>query len=147
MSRGLRVTCCKYSTPSWQSIMRKVTWRRFDQSAKQLVVRQTTRKYDDLRLNMSHEGAARVWHVQPRVGIFPCRKNYRESYVLSSDLLQESWIICKLISFSPLYLHDLNTQDRRVTFGVSKTLCDFGHKKILLQKSKLINYRHHSNLL
>ena len=31
-----------HSTPSWQSIMRKVTWRRFDQSAKQLVVGQTT---------------------------------------------------------------------------------------------------------
>jgi len=33
-----------------------------------------------------------------------------------------------LKSFSPLYLHDLNTQARRVIFGVSKTLCDFGHK-------------------
>ena len=32
-----------------------------------------TWKYDDPRLNMSHEGAARVWHVQPRVVIFPCR--------------------------------------------------------------------------
>jgi len=42
MSRGQLLTCCKYSTPSWQSIMRKVTWRRFDQSAKQLVVGQTT---------------------------------------------------------------------------------------------------------
>ena len=40
------LTCCKYSTPSWQSIMRKVTWRRFDQSAKQLVVGQTTNSYD-----------------------------------------------------------------------------------------------------
>ena len=36
------LTCYKYSTPSWQSIMRKVTWRRFNQSAKQLVVGQTT---------------------------------------------------------------------------------------------------------
>ena len=44
-----------------------------------------TWKYDDPRLNMSHEGAARVWHVQPRVVIFPCRTNYRVSYVLSSD--------------------------------------------------------------
>ena len=60
-----------------------------------------TWKYDDPRLNMSHEGAARVRHVQP------CRTNYRVSYVLSSDQLQESWIICKLKSFSPLYLHDL----------------------------------------
>ena len=88
-----------------------------------------TWKYDDPRLNMSHEGAARVWHVQPRVVIFQCRTNYRVSYVLSSDQLQESWIICKLKSFSPLNLHDLNTQDRRVIFGVSKTLCDFSHKK------------------
>ena len=58
-----------------------------------------TWKYDDPRLNMSHEGAARVWHVQPRVVIFPCHTNYRLSYVLSSDQLQESWIICKLKSF------------------------------------------------
>ena len=27
-----------------------------------------------------------------------------------------------------MYLHDLNAQDRQVIFGVSKTLCDFGHK-------------------
>jgi len=66
-----------------------------------------TWKYDDPRLNMSHEGAARVWHVQLRVVIFPFRTNYRVSYVLSSDQLLESWIICKLKSFSPLYLQDL----------------------------------------
>ena len=93
-----------------------------------------TWKYDDPRLNMSHEGAARVWHVQPRVVIFPCRTNYLVSYVLSSDQLQESWIICKLKSFLPLYLHDLNTQDRRVIFSVSKTLCDFGHKKFFYRR-------------
>ena len=93
-----------------------------------------TWKYDDTRLNMSHEGAARVWHVQPRVVIFPCRTNYRVSYVLSSDQLQVSWIICKLKSFSPLYLHDLNTQDRWVIFGVSKTLCDFGHKQFFYRR-------------
>ena len=93
-----------------------------------------TWKYDDPRLNMSHEGAARVWHVQPRVVTFPCRTNYRVSYVLSSDQLQESWIICKLKSFSPMYLDDLNTQDRRVIFGVSKTLCDFGHKKFFYRR-------------
>ena len=40
-----------------------------------------TWKYDDPRLNMSHEGAARVWHVQPRVVIFPFRTNYRVSFV------------------------------------------------------------------
>ena len=98
-----------------------------------------TWKYDDPRLNMSHEGAAREWHVQPRVVIFPCRTNYRVSYVLSSDQLQESWIICKLKSFSPMYLHDLNTQDRRVIFGVSKTLCNFGHKKFFYRRiNKLI---------
>ena len=60
--------------------MRKVTWRRFDQSAKQLVVGQTTKKYDDPRLKMSHEGAG----------------NDCVSYVLSYDQLQESWIISKL---------------------------------------------------
>ena len=31
-----------------------------------------TWKYDDPRLNMSHEGAARVWHLQPREVLFPC---------------------------------------------------------------------------
>ena len=35
-----------------------------------------------------------------------------------------------------MYLHDLNTQDRRVIFDVSKTLCDFGNEKNLLQKNK-----------
>ena len=58
------------------------------------VVRATW-KYDDPRLNMSLSGCALVWHVQPRT-------NYRVSYVLSSDQLQESWIICKLKSFSPI---------------------------------------------
>jgi len=81
-----------------------------------------TWKYDDPSLNMSHEGAAQVWPVQPRVVIFPCLTNDCVSYVLSSDQLQESWITCKLKSFSPLYLHDLNTQARRVIFSVSKTL-------------------------
>ena len=41
MSKCQEVSSCR-CTPSWQSIMRKVTWRRFDQSAKQLVVGQTT---------------------------------------------------------------------------------------------------------
>jgi len=30
---------------------------------------------------MSHSGCALVWHVQPRVVIFPCRTNYRPSSV------------------------------------------------------------------
>jgi len=34
-----------------------------------------TWKYDDPRLNMSLEGASRVWHVQPRVVLFPCPTN------------------------------------------------------------------------
>ena len=34
---------------------------------------------------MSHEGAARVWHLQPRVVLFPCLTNERVSYVLSYD--------------------------------------------------------------
>ena len=94
---------------------------------------------------MSHEGAARVWHVQPRVVIFPCRTNYRVSYVLSSDQLQESWIICKLKSFSPLHLHDLilKTED----YSVCLERYAISVIKILLQKNKLINYTHHSNLL
>jgi len=44
-----------------------------------------TWKYDDPRWNMSHEGAARVWHVQPRVVLFPCPTNDCVSYVLSYD--------------------------------------------------------------
>ena len=35
---------------------------------------------------MSHEGAARVWHVQPRVVIFPCRTHYRPSSVKCHDV-------------------------------------------------------------
>ena len=38
-----------------------------------------TWKYDDPRLNMSHEGAARVWHVQPR-GERGCVRPLRHSY-------------------------------------------------------------------
>jgi len=99
-----------------------------------------TWKYDDPRLNMSHEGAARVWHVQPRVVLFPCPTNDCVSYVLSSDQLNKL--------FSPLCLqnsipvgYDLNTQARGLIIGVSKTLCDFDHE-ILLKKNKLLNYRH-----
>ena len=102
--------CCCWKFNRWRTVV-SGTW-----------------KYDDPRLNMSHEGAARVWHLQPRVVLFPCPTNNCVSYVLSSDQLQEFWIICKLKSFSPLYLHDLNTQARRVIFGVSEMLCDFGHK-------------------
>jgi len=51
-----------------------------------------TWKYDDPRLKMSHSGCALVWHVQPRVVIFPCPTNDCVSHVLSSDQLQESWI-------------------------------------------------------
>ena len=38
-------------------------------------------------------------------------------------------------SFSPLCIYDLNTQARRVIFGVSKTLSNFRHN-ILLKKNK-----------
>ena len=48
------------------------------------------------RLKMSHEGAARVWHFQPRVVLFPCPTNDCVSYVLSYGQLQESWIISDL---------------------------------------------------
>jgi len=49
---------------SWivrHSIMLKVTWRHFDQSAKQLVVGRTTIKYDDLWLKMSLSSTAHEW--------------------------------------------------------------------------------------
>ena len=48
------------------------------------------------RLKMSHEGAARVWHFQPRVVLFPCPTNDCVPYVLSYGQLQESWIISGL---------------------------------------------------
>jgi len=47
-------------------------------------------------LKMSHEGAARVWHFQPRVVLFPCPTNDCVSYVLSYGQLQESWILSGL---------------------------------------------------
>jgi len=99
-----------------------------------------TWKYDDPRLNMSHEGAARVWHVQPRVVLFSCPTNDCVSYVLSSDQLNKLFSpLCLQNSVSVVY--DLNTQARGLITGVSKTLCDFGHE-ILLKKSKLVNHRH-----
>ena len=49
------------------SIMLNVTWRRIDQTAKQLVVGHATMKYDNPRLKMSHSGCALVRHFQPRV--------------------------------------------------------------------------------
>ena len=52
---------------SYYSLMTFNRWR---------TVVSATWKYDDPRLSMSHEGAARVWHVQPRVVIFPCLTNY-----------------------------------------------------------------------
>ena len=42
--RRMFITC---QTTSWHSIMLKVTWRRFDQSAKQLVVGRTTTEADN----------------------------------------------------------------------------------------------------
>jgi len=41
-------------TTSWQSIMLKVTWRRFDQSAKQLLVGQTISSTSGRHIFMSH---------------------------------------------------------------------------------------------
>jgi len=72
MSDDNRLTFSRYvkmsdDRLSWivrHSIMLKVTWRRFDQSAKQLVVGRATIKYDKQRLKMPHEGAARVRHFK-----------------------------------------------------------------------------------
>ena len=60
-----------------------------------------TWKYDDPRLNMSHEGAARVWQVQPKVVLFPCSTNDCVSYVLSSDQLNNFF---RLFAYRTLYL-------------------------------------------
>ena len=48
------------------------------------------------RLKMSHDGADRVWHFQPRVVIFPCHTNDGVSYVLLYGQLQEFWIMSGL---------------------------------------------------
>jgi len=48
------------------------------------------------RVKMWHEGAARVWHFQPRVILFPCPTNNCVSYVLSYGQPQKSWIISGL---------------------------------------------------
>jgi len=62
---------------------------------------------------MSHEGAlTTVRHMFCRL------TNYKN---LELYVSRNHFRLC-------MYLHDLNTQDRRVIFGVSKTLCDFGHK-------------------
>ena len=53
-------------------------------------------EYDEPEVEMSHDGAARVWHFQPRVVVFPCPTNDCVSYVLSYGQLQESWIISGL---------------------------------------------------
>jgi len=45
---------------------------------------------------VGHGNAARVWHFQPRVVLFPCPTNDRVSYVLSYGQLQKSWIISGL---------------------------------------------------
>jgi len=55
-----------------------------------------TWKNDNPRLKLSHEGAARVWHFQPRVVIYPRLTNDCVSYVLSYGQIQESWIISGL---------------------------------------------------
>jgi len=46
---------------------------------------------------MSRKGAARMWHFQPRVVLFPCPTNNCVSYVFSYGQLQESWIISGLL--------------------------------------------------
>ena len=70
-----------------------------------------TWKYDDPRLNMSHEGTARVWHVQPRVVLFPCPTNDCVSYVLSSEQLNKLFLPLCLQNSIPVG-YDLNTQAR-----------------------------------
>ena len=47
-------------------------------------------------LKMLHESAAREWHFQPKVILFPCPTTNCVSYVLSYGQLQESWIITGL---------------------------------------------------
>jgi len=48
------------------------------------------------KLKISHESAARMWHFQPRVVLFPCFTNDCVSHVLSYGQLQESWVISGL---------------------------------------------------
>jgi len=71
---------------SWQSIMRKVTWRRFDQSAKQLVVGQTTihRPY--------------FWHVRRPSDIFRHVRRPRDIFSIATR--SWPWIIRHSIMLS-----------------------------------------------
>ena len=72
MSRAKLVTLCRHA---WQSKMRKVTWRRFNQSAKQLVVGQTTISYittnsnsqqiiEKLTKSRNHTATHKIWWLQ-----------------------------------------------------------------------------------
>ena len=60
------------------------------------VVVSGTWKYDEPEVENVTLGAARVWHFQLRVVLFPCPTNDCVSYVLSYGQLQESWIISGL---------------------------------------------------
>ena len=81
---------------------------------------------------MSHEGAARVRHLQPREVLFPCPTNYRVSYVLSydqQDFLQDgdvsesfthkmaAWKICLKDGGNAAFLRVLPTRWRRGRFA------------------------------
>ena len=46
-----------------QSIMVNVTWRRFDQSAKQLIVGRTTKNFDGTRFKLAYEGTVSVQNI------------------------------------------------------------------------------------
>ena len=89
-----------------------------------------TWKYDDPRLNMSHEGTARVWHVQPRVILFPCPTNDCVSYVLSSEQLNKLFLPLCLQNSIPVG-YDLNTQARGL-----RGLCSFSALTLLVGRQE-----------
>ena len=89
-----------------------------------------TWKYDDPRLNMSHEGTARVWHVQPRVVLFPCPTNDCVSYVLSSEQLNKLFLPLCLQNSIPVG-YDLDTQARGL-----RGLCSFSALTLLVGRQE-----------
>jgi len=95
-----------------------LTWRRFDQSAKQLIVGHTTMKYDDPWLKVSHSDCALVRYFQPRFVTFECRTHYRASavYCLRSKSLtmqtEQSICVAKMSSKPSKWQFDITKLKR-----------------------------------
>ena len=88
-----------------------------------MVVRATW-KYADPRLNMSHLGCTLVWHVQPRIVIFPCRTNYRPSSVKcrlhnGNNIIHNSIELARWRHVSVCWLHQPDVKNIAVPVAVA----------------------------